>query len=325
MQAVEISEFGGPDVLMLGQRSYPKHAPDEVLIRVHAAGVNRPDCLQRQGHYPQPKGASDIPGLEVAGIIERVGKKVTNFSVGDPVCALLPGGGYAEYVKCHASNVLPIPAGLSMIEAAAIPETYFTVWHNVFQRGHLQDGERFLVHGGSSGIGSTAIQLAKAFGAQVFTTVGNAEKEKFVTDLGADFAINYKQVEFVEYIKRNTEQLGVNLILDMVGGDYINRNYNAAAIEGRIVQIAFQRGRKAHVDFAQLMAKRLTHSGSTLRARPISFKAHVADELLENVWPLLETRKVKPIIDKTFALADAANAHAYMETSEHMGKIILTL
>ena len=325
MQVVEITEFGGPEVLEIGQRSYPKHAPDEILIRVHAAGVNRPDCLQRLGHYPPPKGATDIPGLEVAGIVERIGKKVTKFAVGDQVCALLPGGGYAEYAKCHESNVLAIPAGLSMIEAAALPETYFTVWHNVFQRGHLQDGESFLVHGGSSGIGTTAIQLAKAFGATVFTTVGNAEKAKFVTDLGADFAINYKQVEFVEFIKRNTEQIGVNLILDMVGGDYINRNYAAAAIDGRIVQIAFQRGRKAQVDFAQLMAKRLTHSGSTLRARPISFKAYVADELQENVWPLLEMKKVKPIIDQTFPLAEAAAAHAYMETSEHMGKIVLTL
>lgn len=325
MQVVEITEFGGPEVLKIGQRSFLKYGPDEILIRIHAAGINRPDCLQRLGHYPPPRGATDIPGLEVAGIVERVGKKVTKFAVGDAVCALLPGGGYAEYAKCHEDNVLPVPNGLSMVEAAALPETYFTVWHNVFQRGFLQEGETFLVHGGSSGIGTTAIQLAKAFGATVFTTVGSREKCKFVEDLGADFAIDYKRVDFVEYIKHKTEQAGVNLILDMIGGDYINRNYSVAAIEGRIVQIAFQRGRKAQVDFAQLMAKRLMHSGSTLRARPVSFKAHIASELIEQVWPLLATKKVKPIIDRTFLLSEASDAHAYMETSEHMGKIVLTL
>lgn len=325
MQVIEISEFGGPEVLKIGQRSFPKYGPDEILIRIHAAGINRPDCLQRLGHYPPPRGATDIPGLEVAGIVERVGKKVTKFAVGDAVCALLPGGGYAEYAKCHEDNVLPVPNGLSMVEAAALPETYFTVWHNVFQRGFLQEGETFLVHGGSSGIGTTAIQLAKAFGATVFTTVGSREKCKFVEDLGADFAIDYKRIDFVEYIKGKTEQAGVNLILDMIGGDYINRNYSVAAIEGRIVQIAFQRGRKAQVDFAQLMAKRLMHSGSTLRARPVSFKAHIASELIEQVWPLLATKKVKPIIDRTFPLSEASDAHAYMETSEHMGKIVLTL
>lgn len=325
MQVVEISEFGGPEVLTLGQTAFPKPAPDEILIRVVAAGVNRPDCLQRAGHYPPPRGVTDIPGLEVSGFVERIGKKVTKHKIGDPVCALLPGGGYADFCKVHESNALPVPAGLSMIEAAALPETFFTVWHNVFQRGGLKEGEAFLVHGGSSDIGTTAIQLAKSFGATVFTTVGSAEKAHFVEALGADFAIEYKRTDFVEFVRKATGQIGVNVILDMIGGDYVNRNYTAAALDARIIQIAFQRGRKAQVDFAQLMAKRLMHTGSTLRARPLAIKAQIGEELVEKVWPLLVSKKVKPIIDATFPLANAADAHAHMETSEHMGKIILTL
>lgn len=325
MRIVEISEFGGPEVLTLGQIAFPKPAPDEILIRVHACGVNRPDCLQRLGHYPPPRGVTDIPGLEVAGVVERIGKKVTKFKEGDAVCALVPGGGYAEYCKVHETNALPVPAGYSMVEAAALPETFFTVWHNVFQRGQLKDGETFLVHGGSSGIGSTAIQLAKIFGATVYTTVGSKEKCKFVEGLGAEVAIDYRKQDFVDVVKAHTANRGIDLTLDMIGGDYINRNYAAAALDGRIVQIAFQRGRRANVDFALLMAKRLMHSGSTLRARPVAFKALVAQELLEHVWPLLVSRKVKPIIDSTFPLEKASEAHARMETSEHMGKIILTL
>lgn len=325
MRIIEISEFGGPEVLTLGQIAFPKPAPDEILIRVHACGVNRPDCLQRLGHYPPPRGVTDIPGLEVAGIVERIGKKVIKFKEGDAVCALVPGGGYAEYCKVHETNALPVPTGYSMVEAAALPETFFTVWHNVFQRGQLKDGETFLVHGGSSGIGSTAIQLAKIFGATVYTTVGSKEKCTFVEGLGAEVAIDYRKQDFVEVIKAHTANKGVDLVLDMIGGDYINRNYAAAALDGRIVQIAFQRGRRANVDFALLMAKRLMHSGSTLRARPVAFKAFIAQELFEHVWPLLASRKVKPIIDSTFPLAKASDAHARMETSEHMGKIILTL
>lgn len=325
MQVIEIEEFGGPEVLKLGQMAYPKPYPDEILISVKAAGVNRPDCLQRSGHYPPPRGVTDIPGLEVAGIVERVGSKVSKFKIGDEVCALLPGGGYAEYCKVHESNALPVPSGLSMVEAAALPETYFTVWHNVFQRGVLKTGENFLVHGGTSGIGTTAIQLAKAFGANVYTTAGSEEKCKFAEALGADLAVDYKRVDFVEAVRKATDNNGVNLILDMIGGDYINRNYAVAALDARVVQIAFQRGRKAQVDFAQLMAKRIVHTGSTLRARPLSFKAQVAEELIEKVWPLLSSKKVRPIIDSTFPLADAAKAHAHMETSEHKGKIVLTV
>lgn len=325
MRIIEISEFGGPEVLTPGQIAFPKPAPDEILIRVHACGVNRPDCLQRLGHYPPPKGVSDIPGLEVAGIVERIGKKVDRFQVGDAVCALVPGGGYAEYCKVHETNALPVPDGYSMVEAAALPETFFTVWHNVFQRGQLKDGENFLVHGGSSGIGSTAIQLAKIFGATVYTTVGSKEKCKFVEELGAEVAIDYRKQDFVDVIKAHTANRGIDLTLDMIGGDYINRNYAVAALEGRIVQIAFQRGRRASADFALLMAKRLMHSGSTLRARPVAFKANIAQELYDQVWPLLAARKVKPMIDSTFPLENAADAHTRMETSEHMGKIVLTL
>ncbi|WP_394691928.1 NAD(P)H-quinone oxidoreductase [Hoeflea sp.] len=323
MRAIEIREPGGPEVLVPTNRPTPTASDTQLLIKVAAAGVNRPDCLQRQGAYPPPPGASDIPGLEIAGKVEAVGKAVSRFKIGDNVCALVPGGGYAEFCVVDETNSLPAPNGLTMIEAAAIPETFFTVWHNVFQRGGLKDGETFLVHGGTSGIGTTAIQLAKAFGAKVFATAGSDAKCAAMLDLGADLAINYKQSDFVEVIRQKTDGKGVDLILDMVGGDYITRNYKAAAIEGRIVQIAFLNGRKAEVDFSLLMMKRLTHTGSTLRARDIAFKAAIASELQQHVWPLLNERKVLPVMDSIYPLEQAAAAHQRMEDGDHIGKIVL--
>lgn len=325
MRAIEISEPGGPEVLKVTTRGKPVPGDMELLVKVAAAGVNRPDCLQRQGAYPPPPGASDIPGLEIAGKVVATGGKVTRFKPGDTVCALVPGGGYAELCAVDETNALAAPNGLTMSEAAAIPETFFTVWHNVFQRGGLKAGERFLVHGGSSGIGTTAIQLAKAFGAEVFATAGSEAKCEAMRDLGADLAINYRETDFVEAVKIATDGKGVDLILDMVGGDYINRNYQAAAVEGRIVQIAFLNGRKAEADFSLLMMKRLTHTGSTLRARDIAFKAVIADELRQHVWPLLGERKVLPVMDSIFPLEQAAAAHQRMEDGEHIGKIVLDI
>lgn len=323
MQAVEISEPGGPEVLKLVEKQTPQPGKGEVVIQAAFAGVNRPDCLQRAGAYPPPKGASPLPGLEVSGTIVAAGEGVNENVVGNRVMALTPGGGYAGYVAVDFSNTLPLPAGLSMEEAAAIPETFFTVWHNVFQRGRLQSGETFLVHGGTSGIGTTAIQLARAFGARVITTAGSDEKCQACLGLGADHAINYKQADFVEEVRRITEDLGVNLILDMVGGSYIERNYDAAAEDGRVVSIAFLGGPKAEVNFAKLMVKRLTHTGSTLRPRTTAFKAQIAKELRERVWPLVESGKVKPVMHSQFDLADAAKAHTLMESSDHIGKIVL--
>ncbi|MDP3527105.1 MAG: NAD(P)H-quinone oxidoreductase [Hoeflea sp.] len=325
MRAVEIREPGGPEVLQITTRERPVPKEREVLVRVLAAGINRPDCLQRQGAYPPPPGASDIPGLEIAGEVVAAGAVVTRFKPGDRVCALVPGGGYAEFCCVDETNALPAPGGLTMTEAAALPETFFTVWHNVFQRGGLKAGETFLVHGGTSGIGTTAIQLAKAFGARVLATAGSEAKCAAMRDLGADVAINYRESDFVDAVREATGGKGVDLILDMVGGDYINRNYKAAAVEGRIVQIAFLKGRQAEVDFSLLMMKRLTHTGSTLRARDIAFKAKIADELRQHVWPLLSERKVLPVMDSIFPMEQASAAHQRMEDGDHIGKIVLDM
>ena len=325
MKVTEIAEPGGPEVLRAAIRATPEPGHGEVLIEVAAAGVNRPDVLQRQGGYPPPPGASDIPGLEVAGTIVASGTGVSTLSIGDRVCALVTGGGYAEYCPAPAAQVLPVPAGLDMIEAAALPETFFTVWSNVFDRGRLQPGERFLVHGGSSGIGTVAIQLARAFEARVFATAGSAEKCAACERLGAERAINYRDENFVEVAKALTGGVGLDLILDMVGGDYIQRNIAALATEGRLVQIAFLSGAKVELNLMPLMLKRLTLTGATLRARAIEDKAAIADALRARVWPLLESGRVRPVIDSTVALADAAKAHERMESGEHIGKIVLAV
>jgi len=325
MQAVEITTPGGPDVLKACERSVPELGSNEVLIKVTTAGVNRPDCLQRMGGYPAPPGTSDIPGLEVAGEIVALGDNVDEKHIGNHVMALVPGGGYAEFVNVDITNTLSIPKGLTLEEAGAIPETFFTVWHNVFQRGGLLSGETFMVHGGTSGIGTTAIQLAKAFGATVITTAGTDEKCDACLKLGADHAINYKNETFEERTKEITSGKGVDVILDMVGGSYTGRNYKAAAMDGRIVQIAFLGGPKAETNFLPIMLKRLTHTGSTLRARSIEFKAQIASELQEKVWPLIESGQVKPVMDSTFALSETDKAHERMESSGHIGKIILKI
>src|SRR5512139_2396667 len=325
MTAIVIRAPGGPDVLVPEQRPVPQPGEGEVLIKVAAAGVNRPDVMQRQGLYPPPKGATEIPGLEIAGEVVALGAGVKRWKPGDKVMALVVGGGYAEYCLAHESHCLAVPPGLSAVEAAAIPETFFTVWHNTFERGRLQAGETLLVHGGSSGIGTAAIQLAKAFGARVITTAGSAEKCEACRKLGADVAINYKTEDFVAVTKVATSDNGADVILDMVGGDYIARNYEAAAVEGRIVQIAFQGSPKATVDFRRIMLKRLHHTGSTLRSRSIADKGAIARAVEDNVLPLLAAGKVKPVIYKTFPLNDAAAAHALMESSTHIGKIVLTV
>ncbi|AMJ61257.1 NAD(P)H-quinone oxidoreductase [Bosea sp. PAMC 26642] len=325
MTAIGFDAPGGPDVLHAQTRPVPHPGPGEILVAVAAAGINRPDVLQRKGGYAPPAGASDIPGLEIAGEVVSLGEGTSRFSLGDKVCGLVAGGGYAQYAVVHESNALPVPAGLSLTEAAAIPETYFTVWTNVFQRGALTSGESFMVHGGTSGIGTTAIQLAKAFGATVIATAGSAEKCQACLDLGADHAINYREQDFAEAAKEATGGRGVDLILDMVGGDYINRNYDAAADSGRIVQIAFLNGPKAEADFRRLMMKRLTHTGSTLRPRTIAEKAAIASELHAKVWPLIESGRCRPVMFKTFPLTEAAAAHTLMESNAHIGKIVLTL
>ncbi len=320
MRAVEITESGAPEVLKPCTRPVPQPRAGEVLLRLEYAGVNRPDALQRAGKYAPPPTASDLPGLEGAGEVVALGDGVTGLSIGDKVCALLPGGGYAEYVTPPAAHCLPVPDGMSMAEAACIPENYFTVWSNVFMRGGLKAGERFLVHGGSSGIGTTAIQLAHAFGARVFTTAGNDTKCAVCSDLGAERAINYREEDFVAVLKGEG---GADLILDMVGGSYIARNIKTLVPEGRMVHIAFLEGPMAEINFAQIMAKRLTVTGSTLRPQSDLAKARIADELREHVWPLLNAGKLKVVMDSTFALDDAAKAHAWMETSNHIGKIVL--
>jgi NADPH2:quinone reductase len=325
MTAIAIRSPGGPEVLTAELRPVPKPDDGETLIKVAAAGVNRPDVMQRMGLYPPPPGAPDIPGLEIAGEVVACGTGVTRWKEGDRVMALVVGGGYAEFCIAHESHALPVPAGLSLTEAAAIPETFFTVWYNAFERGRLAARETLLVHGGSSGIGTTAIQLAAAFGARVITTAGTAEKCEACRKLGADVAINYKTEDFVAVTKQATGDRGADLVLDIVGGDYIDRNYEAAAVEGRIVQIAFQSSSRATVDFRRLMFKRLTHTGSTLRARSVADKGAIARAVEAKVLPLIAAGRVKPVIDSTFPLREAAAAHARMESSQHIGKIVLTL
>lgn len=325
MRALAINGAGGPEVLTLTETPLPHANTGEVLIRVAAAGINRPDVLQRQGNYPPPKGHSTLPGLEVSGTIAQLGEKATRFALGDPVMALVPGGGYAEYVAVSELACIRKPDGLSFVEAAALPETFFTVWHNVFERGQLKAGEKFLVHGGTSGIGVTAIQLAKAFGATVFTTAGSDDKCEAARKLGADFAINYRTHDFAQTIKSETSGKGVDVILDMVGGDYIEKNIRSLADDGRLVNIAFQKGSTATIDFMRVMLKRLTITGSTLRIRSNDVKSEIARAIEEKVVPLVTAGKIKIPIDSTFPLANAAEAHARMESSAHIGKIVLTV
>ena len=325
MKAIAIREPGGPDVLELREIATPEPGHGEILIKVAAAGVNRPDTIQRMGLYPAPPGSPETPGLEVAGEVVATGPGVTLWTAGDKVCALVGGGGYAEYCLAHEAHALPVPHGFTMTEAAALPETFFTVWTNVFERGALKAGETFLVHGGSSGIGTTAIQLANLFGATVIATAGSAEKCAACEKLGAHAAINYREKDFAEEAKRLTEGRGVDVILDMVGGDYIARNIQACATDGRIVSIAFLNGSVAEVNFMPVMLKRLTLTGSTLRPRSIEEKAALASALKAKVWPLLDAGRVKPQIDTVFPLAEAAKAHSLMEKSSHIGKIVLTI
>lgn len=325
MKHVTLTGAGGPEVMAIARSPRPEPGPGEVLIEVHAAGVNRPDVLQRQGGYPPPPGASPILGLEVAGRVAAVGEGVVPWQPGDEVCALLAGGGYAEYAVAPAVQCLPVPQGLSMVEAAALPETFFTVWANVFQRGRLRAGESVLIHGGTSGIGTTAIQLAKAFGARAFATAGSDAKCEACLKLGAEAAVNYRDADFVAESKRLTEGRGVDLILDMVGGPYVPRNLKALALEGRLVQIAFLQGSQVEVDLMPVMLKRLTVTGSTLRSRSAEEKGAIARELRDHVWPLLEAGTVRPVIHQTFPLEAAADAHRLMESSTHVGKLVLTL
>ncbi len=323
MNAIGFITPGGPDCLVVQRHSVPKPGNGELLVRIAAAGVNRPDVLQRQGAYPPPPGASDILGLEFSGIVVALGDGVSRFQIGDEVCALVSGGAYTDYACVHESNALGVPTGLSLVEAAGIPETFFTVWTNVFMRAGLKSGETFLVHGGSSGIGTTAIMLAKVYGARVMTTAGSDERCAACIKLGADVAVNYKTQDFVAVVKAATNKHGADVILDMVGGSYINRNYDVAAESGRIVQIAFLENPKAEVDFRRLMMKRLSHTGSTLRIRTIAQKAAIADELREKVWPLIASGQCKPVIDTVMPMHEAAKAHALMESGAHFGKIIL--
>lgn len=325
MKAIEISTPGGPDVLKPVDRPMPEPKAGEVLIKVAAAGVNRPDVFQRMGNYPPPPGASDLPGLEVAGEIVGGDVAAAGLAVGDRVCALLSGGGYAEYCVAPAAQCLPVPKGLSDVEAAGLPETYFTVWSNVFDRGRLSAGETLLVHGGASGIGTTAIQLAVAMGNTVYATAGSDERVKAVESLGAAKGINYRDKDFVEEIKRVTEGRGVDVILDMVAGDYINRDLKCLADDGRIVIIALLGGAKATVDCSQIMRRRLTVTGSTLRPRPVAFKGEIAQSLKQRVWPLLEAGTIRPIVHATFSLDKACDAHAMMDAGEQIGKIVLTV
>ncbi len=320
MNVIEIVEPGGPSVLKSSVRSIPKPKRNEVLIKISYAGINRPDVLQRSGSYLPPPGASDLPGLEASGIVFAIGKNVTNWEVGDEVCALLPGGGYAEYAVTQASHCLPVPTGMSLKQAAALPETLFTVWSNVFQRGGLKPNEKFLVHGGSSGIGTMAIQLANLFGSEVYATAGSEAKCSACEELGAIRAINYNKEDFLEVIKSIG---GVHLILDMVGGAYIEKNIKALVDDGRLVQIAFLKGAKVELNFAQIMTRRLTVTGSTLRPQSDLSKSQIASELLEKIWPLLSTGRINPVINSVFDLNDVSSAHLLMESSKHIGKIVL--
>jgi putative PIG3 family NAD(P)H quinone oxidoreductase len=323
MLAIEIREPGGPEMLVPAERPTPTPAAGEVVIKVAAAGVNRPDVLQRRGRYPPPPGASDIPGLEVAGRIEAIGEGVGGWALGDAVCALVAGGGYAEYCAAPAPQCLPAPRGLDLVAAAAIPETFFTVWTNVFERGRLRARESILIHGGSSGIGTTAIQLARAFEARVFATAGSPEKCTVCERIGAERCVNYRETDFVAAVREATGGVGVNVVLDIIGGEYVQKNLDVLAMDGRLVQIGVQGGARADVNLATIMQRRLTVTGSTLRARPVADKAAIASAVREHVWPLLEARTVAPIIHATFPLRDAADAHRLMESSAHIGKIVL--
>ena len=323
MHHIAMEAPGGPEVLVLATGPVPRPATGEVLIRVAAAGINRPDILQRTGNYPPPPGASPILGLEVSGTVVALGAEVTGWHEGDAVCALVAGGGYAEYCVAPAPQCLPVPKGVALVDAAGLPETFFTVWTNVFDRGRLAAGQSFLVHGGSSGIGTTAIQLARAFGARVFATAGSPEKCAVCRDLGAERAIDYRQEDFVAILKEATQGRGVDVILDMVGGPYVEKNLRSLALEGRLVQIAFLQGSKVTLDLAHLMVRRQTITGSTLRPRPVADKAAIARNLRDKVWPLIEAGKVRPVIDRIFPLAEAAAAHRLMESSAHIGKILL--
>jgi len=325
MRAIEIEKPGGPEVLRTAERPRPEPKPQEILVKVAAAGVNRPDVLQRQGLYPVPPDASDLPGLEIAGEVVACGSAVSAWKPGERVCALTHGGGYAEYCVTPEVQALPVPKGLSMVEAASLPETFFTVWSNVYDRGRLAPGESLLVQGGSSGIGVTAIQMAKAMGNRVFATAGSEEKCAACVSLGADAAFNYKTQDFVAGVREATGGKGVDVILDMAAGDFVPRELKALADEGRLVFIAFLRGPKTELDVNELMRRRLTLTGSTLRPRPVAFKGAVAASLRQRVWPLIEAGKIKPVIYKTFKLEQAAEAHRLMESSTHIGKLVLTL
>ena len=325
MTVIAIRQPGGPEMLVPEQRQMPSPGEGEILVKVAAAGVNRPDVRQRQGTYPPPKGATDIPGLEIAGEVAALRPGVQRWKLGDKVCALVVGGGYAEYCLAYESHALPVPPSLSMVEAGPIPETFFTCWQNMFMRAQVRAGDWVLVHGGTSGIGTTAIMLAKAFNAKVITTAGSAEKCEAARKLGADVAVNYKTEDFVAATKEATGGAGANLIVDIVGGDYVDKNYDAAAEQGVIAQVSFTGGPKATANFARLMAKRLTHTGSTLRPRTVAEKAAIRKDIEDKVWPLVTAGRIKPVIDSTFPLAEAAKAHARMETSQHIGKIVLTV
>jgi NADPH:quinone reductase len=325
MRIVGVPDPGGPEALVLSERLVPRPAADECLIKVAAAGLNRADVMQRQGKYPPPPGAPDYPGLEVSGTVVGVGSAVKGFREGDQVCALVTGGGYAEYCVVPEGQVLPIPAGVSLVDAAALPEAYFTVWSNVFQQGALQPGEKLLVHGGSSGIGTTAIQLAVAFGNEVFVTAGSQDKCKFCESLGARQAINYKEQDFVAEVMQATGKAGVNVVLDMVAGEYVQKNLDVLAARGRLVIIATQGGSRAQINVLPVMTRRLTLTGSALRPQPVAFKAKIAQELLTRVWPLFGSQRLRPVVDHVFSLADAPKAHARMESSQHIGKILLRI
>jgi NADPH2:quinone reductase len=325
MRVVHIASPGGPEQLQLSTRPTPKPGDGEVLVRVEAAGVNRPDVMQRQGRYPPPPGASDLPGMEIAGEIVSLGPNVGGLKVGDKICSLLPGGGYAAYALAAAPLCMPIPQGMSMVEAAAIPETFMTVWTNLFERGRCKAGDTVLVHGGTSGIGTTAIQLASVLGAKVYATAGSEDKARACEKLGAVRGIDYRKEDFVEVIRAATQGYGIDVTLDMVAGSYVPRNIDIAAVEGRIVTISTLGGTKSELNMVPVMMKRLTLTGSTLRARTVAQKAAVADAMRQNVWPLIAAGKVKPVIFKTFPFAEASEAHRLMETSNHIGKIVLTM
>lgn len=325
MKAIIITQPGAPEVLQIQERPIPAHGPAEVLVKVSAAGVNRPDVFQRKGNYPPPPDApQDIPGLELAGTVTEVGKNVKRWKVGDKICALVTGGGYAEYCNVPEGQCLPIPNGLNFVEAASLPETYFTVWSNVFDRGKLQPGESLLIHGGSSGIGATAIQMAKALGNKVYVTAGSDEKCAYCKSIGADEAINYRTQDFVQELERITHKKGVDVILDMIGGNYTPRNLIILAEEGRLVQINAMEGKEVQIDLSVVMRKRLNITGSTLRSRSIEFKADIAASLQKNIWPLIASGQIKPVVNALFAARQAAQAHALMESSGHTGKIVLS-